>query len=82
VLLDIRLPDIDGFEVARRLCAEPWAPVVVLISTREAYDFGERISRSCALGFLSKHELSADALRELLAAREPPSLLSGGASEQ
>src|SRR5881227_2140829 len=52
VLLDIRLPDIDGFEVARRLSAEPRTPVVVLISTRDADDYGQRISQSGALGFL------------------------------
>src|ERR1700733_15523483 len=43
VLLDIGLPDFDGFEVARRLAAVPAggpAPVVVLTSTREARDYG------------------------------------------
>ena len=43
VLLDIGLPDFDGFEVARRLAAAPAgdpAPVVVLTSTREARDYG------------------------------------------
>ena len=77
-MLDIRLPDIDGFEVARRLSAQLSAPMIVLISTREACDFGERISRSCALGFLAKHELSADALAELLAAGDAPNSTSGG----
>ena len=66
VLLDIRLPDTDGFEVARRLCAEPRAPMVVLISTRDADDYGQQISRSSALGFLPKDELSAEALGRLL----------------
>jgi DNA-binding NarL/FixJ family response regulator len=78
VLLDIRLPDFDGFEVARRLCAETSAPGIVLISTREAQDFGERIQRSCALGFLAKHELCADALAELLTAVDSPNPTSGG----
>jgi DNA-binding NarL/FixJ family response regulator len=70
VLLDIRLPDIDGFEVTERLYAQPSPPSVVLISTRDASDYGERISRSRALGFLTKDELSADALATLLAARD------------
>jgi DNA-binding NarL/FixJ family response regulator len=78
VLLDIRLPDIDGFEVARRLCAPARAPIVVLISTADASDYGERISNSCALGFLPKDELSPEALARLLAARAGRDQLPGG----
>jgi len=52
--------------------------MIVLISTREACDFGERISRSCALGFLPKHELSAAALAGLLAFRDASNSISGG----
>jgi CheY-like chemotaxis protein len=72
VLLDIQLPDFDGFEVARRLAAmagEP-APVVVLTSTREARDYGGRIAASPAAGFLPKDQLSGAALRRFLA-RDP-----------
>ena len=68
VLLDIGLPDFDGFEVARRLAAlagEP-APVIVLTSTREARDYGGRIAASAAAGFLPKDQLSGAALRRFL----------------
>jgi CheY-like chemotaxis protein len=73
VLLDIALPDFDGFEVARRLAAAPAggpAPVVVLTSTREARDYGGRIAASPADGFLPKDQLSGAALRRFLA-RDP-----------
>ena len=69
VLLDIQLPDSDGFEVARRLAAlaEETAPVVVLTSTRDARDYGGRIAASPAAGFLPKDQLSGAALRRFLA---------------
>ena len=69
VLLDIQLPDVDGFEVARRLAADPaggQAPVVVLTSTREASDYGGRIAASPVAGFLPKDQLSGAALRHFL----------------
>ena len=66
VLLDIQLHDLDGFDVTRRLLATPPAPAVVLISTREAIDYGRRIADSGALGFITKSRLSEDTLRALL----------------
>ena len=67
VLLDVNLPDIDGFDVAARLTAGAEAPMVVLVSSRDAADFGPMVSRSGARGFVSKADLSGDALRELVA---------------
>jgi len=66
VLLDVHLPDVDGFEVARTLYEDPDPPAIILISSREASDFGGRIGRSPAKGFVSKTELSARALSALL----------------
>jgi CheY-like chemotaxis protein len=67
VLLDIQLPDIDGFEVAKRLADQGHKPVIVLTSTRNASDYGGRIAASPAAGFLPKDQLSDRALRAFLA---------------
>jgi two-component system response regulator EvgA len=71
VLLDVQLPDITGFEVVRRVHSEPDPPAVVLISSRDASDYGSRIGRSGALGFIPKAELSASALRAVLEGSQP-----------
>ncbi|MGO8959495.1 MAG: response regulator transcription factor [Streptosporangiaceae bacterium] len=71
VLLDIQLPDFDGFEVARRLAARGDGPVVVLTSTRDASDYGGRIADSPAAGFVAKEQLSGAALRRFLTPDRP-----------
>lgn len=67
VLLDVQLPGQDGFAVAALLAALPGAPVVLLVSSRRAADYGEALERSPAHGFLEKRELSGAALTRLLA---------------
>jgi len=67
VLVDVQLPDLDGFEIALRLAADPDPPAVVLTSIHDRSDFAGMIARSGARGFLPKSELSAAALAEVLA---------------
>ena len=68
VLLDVNLPDFDGFEVAERLArVDGGAPAVVLGSSRDDTDYGSLIAASSARGFISKADLSGAALRLLLA---------------
>jgi DNA-binding NarL/FixJ family response regulator len=64
VLLDVSLPDLSGFEVARRLA--PGRADVVLVSSRDAPDYGSRAEESGAVGFVAKDRLSGPALAELL----------------
>jgi DNA-binding NarL/FixJ family response regulator len=67
VLLDIVLPDLDGFAVCARLMAVPRPPVVVLTSSREPTEYRRRLAESTARGFLAKRELSGAALTRLIA---------------
>ena len=62
VLLDIVLPSMDGFAVAEQLVENGDGPVVVLTSSREPADFGERLKLSPARGFIHKDDLSGAAL--------------------
>jgi DNA-binding NarL/FixJ family response regulator len=66
VLLDVNLPDLDGFSVAQRITAAPDAPAVVLVSSRDPSDFGPLVRISGARGFIAKGELSGAAIAELL----------------
>jgi two-component system response regulator EvgA len=66
VLLDVQLPDFDGFEVAARLRVAGVPSSIVLVSSRDASDYGEDIVSSGAAGFVPKGELSGSAVRALL----------------
>jgi two-component system chemotaxis response regulator CheY len=66
VLLDVQLPDIDGFSVIEQVDGRVDGPIVVLISTRDAADYGARVARSGAAGFISKEELSARSLAQVV----------------
>ncbi len=69
VLLDIALPDIDGFAVADTLSTQDEPPVVVLVSSRSRADYGGQVAVSPVRGFIAKSELSGAALRSMLLPR-------------
>jgi DNA-binding NarL/FixJ family response regulator len=66
VLLDIQLPDMDGFQVARRLGEAAHIPAIVLVSSRDSSDFGRLVTESGARGFIPKDELSGARITALL----------------
>ena len=66
ILLDINLPDGDGYEVAGALAGEEPAAAVVLVSTYDPEDFEPPEVTSNIAGFVSKYELSGEAVVSLL----------------
>jgi DNA-binding NarL/FixJ family response regulator len=65
VLLDVQLPDMSGFDVCVE-CGDLDATSVVLVSSRDATDYGSLIESSGARGFVPKAELSGAAITSLL----------------
>jgi DNA-binding NarL/FixJ family response regulator len=66
VLLDIGLPDVEGFEVATALAVNGPPPWVVLTSSRDARAYGRRLTNGHALGFVPKEQISGAAIRALV----------------
>ena len=69
VLLDVGLPDGSGLDLVGPIRSAAPGTVIVLISSRQAGDFGDRLSASGADGFLDKATLSPSALRDVLSRR-------------
>ena len=65
LLLDVQLPDTDGFDVAAELAQTTPYTVVVLTSVRSAAEFGDLLASSPA-AFMPKVELSGDALMAIV----------------
>jgi DNA-binding NarL/FixJ family response regulator len=65
-LVDIRLPDIDGFAVATAIRSARSARSILLISTRQRLDHGERLASSDADGFIEKSDLSARSIAAIV----------------
>jgi DNA-binding NarL/FixJ family response regulator len=66
VLVDVYLPDADGFELAARLDALPDPPAVVLTSSHDGCELRSAVAASGACGFVPKSELSREAIEVLL----------------
>jgi CheY-like chemotaxis protein len=68
VLVDITLGEESGLELARRLVEQnrDGERSVILISTHAESDFADLIAESPARGFLTKSQLSANAIRHMV----------------
>jgi DNA-binding NarL/FixJ family response regulator len=66
VLLDIGLPDIDGFSVVEALALDASPPIVVLTSSRDARAYGRRLRSDHVVGFIPKEQISAAAVHALV----------------
>jgi DNA-binding NarL/FixJ family response regulator len=66
VVLDIGLPDVDGFELAEQLAHAAGAASIVLTSSRDLAAYGDRVRRSPAVGFVSKDQLDGRIVRSLV----------------
>jgi DNA-binding NarL/FixJ family response regulator len=65
-LVDVCLPDADGFELASRLTTLVDPPAVVLTSSHDGAGLSRCVSKSGARGFVPKAELSGEVIEELL----------------
>lgn len=54
VLLDIRMPDVDGLTILAQVCAMPEPPVVAMLTTFDSDEYVGAALRSGAAGFLLK----------------------------
>jgi len=66
VLLDVGLPDTEGFEVARALAVDGPPPLIVLTSSRDARAYGRRLANDDVLGFIPKERVSGAAIRAMV----------------
>jgi DNA-binding NarL/FixJ family response regulator len=67
VLLDIQLPDFDGFVVADRLAERGTTPAIVLTSSRSVTTYRRRLAANPSWRFIPKSELSEQALTAAVA---------------
>ena len=68
VLVDISLGSESGLDLARSLAGATPHPRVILISTHDEAEYVDLIDASSAIGFLAKIDLSAAAIRQMIAA--------------
>jgi DNA-binding NarL/FixJ family response regulator len=65
VLMDIRMPQLDGIAATRLLCAQPHPPAVLVLTTFDADELVLRALQAGAAGFLLKDTPPAEIVRAI-----------------
>jgi DNA-binding NarL/FixJ family response regulator len=76
VLMDVRMPEMDGLEATRLITATPSAPKVVMLTTFDLDDYVYAALRAGASGFLLKDSPRADLIAAVRAAAAGDALLA------
>ncbi|MEV4743898.1 response regulator transcription factor [Streptomyces sp. NPDC049555] len=78
VLLDIRMPDVDGLTVLRALRERPEPPVVAMLTTFDTEEYVAAALRAGATGFLLKDTDPEELVRSVRALAAGRSVLAPG----
>ncbi|WP_259471619.1 response regulator transcription factor [Streptomyces shenzhenensis] len=62
VLMDVRMPEVDGLAATRELCARPSPPKVLVVTTFDLDEYAYGALRAGASGFLVKDALGEEIL--------------------
>ncbi len=76
VLMDVRMPVMDGLEATRQITAVPGAPKVVILTTFDLDDYVYEALRAGASGFLLKDAPRADLVAAIRVAAAGDALLA------
>jgi DNA-binding NarL/FixJ family response regulator len=71
VLMDVKLPGMDGLEATRRLRASARPPVVILLSTYDEDEFGGRAEDCGAAAYVAKSTFGTERLAATWALAAP-----------
>jgi DNA-binding NarL/FixJ family response regulator len=82
VLMDIRMPVMDGLEATRRILATPDSPRVIVLTTFELDEYVYEALRIGASGFLRKDAPEADLLDAIRVAAAGGSIFSRSVTER